>query len=58
MTPYGFSDNAATVFCMYFVGALVNEKVDQLRGVRPVINLKSNVQLTGTGTIDDPYVVV
>ena len=58
MAPYGYSDSAATVFCMHFVGALVNEKVDQLRGVRPVINLKSDVQLTGSGTITDPYVVV
>ena len=58
MTPYGFSDNAATVFCMYFVGALVNEKVDQLRGVRPVINLSANASLTGSGTTTDPFVVV
>ena len=27
-------------------------------GVRPVINLKADVQLTGTGTANDPYVVV
>ena len=26
-------------------------------GVRPVISLKSSVELTGTGTMDDPYVV-
>lgn len=26
--------------------------------IRPVINLKSSVELTGTGTVDDPYVVV
>lgn len=26
--------------------------------IRPVINLKSSIELTGTGTIQDPYVVV
>ncbi len=25
------------------------------RGVRPVLNLKSNINLTGTGTVSDPY---
>ena len=27
-------------------------------GVRPVINLRADVQLTGSGTVSDPFVVV
>ena len=26
-------------------------------GVRPVINLRSDVKITGSGTIEDPYIV-
>lgn len=33
--------------------------LDQYLGnVRPVINLKANVKFTGSGTIDDPYVII
>jgi len=34
-----------------------NQSVNELLGVRPVINLKADVAFTGTGTIDDPYVI-
>lgn len=32
--------------------------VDGTRGVRPVVNLKYNVKVTGNGTKDDPYIVL
>ena len=46
---------------LYYVG--INGNINTVQamvefGVRPVINLKADVQLTGTGTVDDPYVVV
>ena len=28
------------------------------RSVRPVINLVKNIEMTGTGTVDDPYRMV
>ena len=48
----------ATVFGIYENGML--EHMDVVLGtftVRPVINLSSDVTLTGTGTMSDPYVV-
>jgi len=36
-----------------------NYRVYELRiSTRPVINLKANVEFTGSGTMDDPYVIV
>lgn len=29
-----------------------------VNGIRPVINLKADVQFTGNGTIDSPYEIV
>lgn len=33
-------------------------RTDYYQGVRPVINLASDVKVTGSGTSTDPYVVV
>ena len=38
--------------------SLTSFSAGNIRGVRPVINLNSNVAFTGTGTIDDPYKIV
>ena len=35
-----------------------NGTVDSSNGVRPVINISPNVTITGSGTIQDPYVAV
>ena len=39
-------------------GNLYYNLVSGTRGVRPVINLKADVQITGEGTINSPYVVM
>ena len=39
-------------------GLLTSTPVNVSRGVRPVINLSSNVTLSGSGTTSDPYTVV
>ena len=53
---------SASVYSYNFIvrddGFLNGRGVHGLRGLRPVINLKSNVNITGTGTINDPYEVV
>ena len=57
MSPYDSSNNVFTVDYNGWLnraGGPNNPGV----GVRPVINLKADIQLTGTGTANDPYVVV
>ena len=60
MSPYsgGSGGTASTVFYINDGGNLVNGVVDATDGVRPVINIRSDVQITGSGTTDDPFVVV
>ena len=58
-SPYQVdSENFADVFVLSSSGALINNSVHNMNGVRPVVNLKSDVEITGTGTSDDPFVVV
>ena len=47
----------ADVFDVNSYGYLHWNSVSGTYGVRPVINLKADVTLTGTGTASDPYVV-
>ncbi|MCM1053076.1 MAG: hypothetical protein NC483_03800 [Ruminococcus sp.] len=62
MTPtYNNSDNDhldAREFMVYRLKYFTNNKVDVSYGVRPVINLRSDVTFTGNGTISNPYKVV
>ena len=57
MSPFGYG--AAGVFRVGLQGALYNDSGLNwtVPGVRPVINLKADVTLTGSGTSTDPYVV-
>ena len=51
---------AATAAVVFFVTSTSfhgYNGVDRTYGVRPVINLASDVTLSGTGTVSDPYVV-
>ena len=56
MSPSYYPD--ASVFAVSVLGDLGSDRVNNTLGVRPVINLKADVQLTGSGTASDPYVVV
>ena len=59
LTPYMVgSGGYASVFRVDNTGALLNDTPNYSLGVRPVINLRSDIELTGTGTITDPYIVV
>ena len=60
MSPGYYDSTGAYVFIVNSNGNLyLNDgNVSNVNGVRPVINLRSNVQLTGSGTTSDPYVVV
>ena len=60
MSPYYFfvsSNSWAFVFNVFANGPLGGDRVTNTFGVRPVINIASNVTITGSGTISDPYVV-
>ena len=60
MSPSYFESSVddAYVFRVSSVGDLNGEWVNKAYGVRPVINLRADVQLTGSGTTSDPYEVV
>ena len=56
MSPYSGSSNAV-VFYVGSYGNLRGGAVHDMAGVRPVINLKSDVSISGNGTKDTPYEV-
>ncbi len=58
MSPYAFSASYARVFRVYSDGFIDSAGVNTTVGVRPVINLKGSLTLSGSGTSTDPYVVV
>ena len=58
MTPSNFNDGIAYVFHTGSIGGRGGDgDVKDRFGVRPVINLKADVTLSGTGTSTDPYVI-
>ena len=64
MTPAGGYNSfintywGARVFSIGRSGYIDDDNANVIRGLRPVINIKSDVTITGTGTMTDPYVVV
>ena len=58
MSPNRWYGPYTLVFFADVNGQLNNTNVDFPYGLRPVINLKSDVTFTGNGTIDNPYVVI
>ena len=55
--PFGNASWLATVFYVGASGVIDDYYVYGTRGLRPVVNLKSGVTITGSGTKTDPYVV-
>ena len=55
MSPYYFNNGGANVFRVYSDGSLSSGGVNSTRGVRPVINLKSAIAISGSGTTSDPF---
>ena len=59
ISPYKYSgDNSMYMFDVSSNGEIGYSRVSEMIGVRPVINLASDVKITGSGTSSDPYVVV
>ena len=58
MTPYrAIDNNSSTLFVISNSLNVMNTLTNTGGVIRPVINLKADVHLTGSGTIDDPYII-
>lgn len=58
MSPFNFDGAYATGLIVTRDGALGNNFVNLPYDIRPVINLRGDLELTGSGTTNDPYRVV
>ena len=57
MSPYGFVGSDAREFRVDSDGYIYFSGVNNTRGVRPVLSLKSDISVTGSGTQNDPFLV-
>lgn len=57
MTPFFFAGGYASVDYLYDYGSVSYNIVSNYRGVRPVVSLRSDAILGGSGTMNDPFVV-
>ena len=57
MSPAGFDTNRASAWRVGTSGDPSLDFVDYAFRLRPVINLKADVQVTGSGTVGSPYLV-
>ena len=55
--PWGGSYIRSIVFCITSHGIIDDADVYNLNTIRPVINIRSDVTITGSGTMTDPYVI-
>ena len=55
--PFGGSYIRSIVFCITSHGTIDDADVYNLNFIRPVISIRSDVNITGNGTIDDPFAV-
>ena len=58
MTPYYYYSSNAMMFDVNVQSALYNANTNTTLGIRPVINLRADVSLSGSGTTSDPFKVV
>ena len=58
MSPARASEVYSGIYYYVSSGYPLHSNADISYSIRPVINLKADVEFTGTGTIDDPYVIV
>ena len=57
MSPSSYDGSFANVFIVTNTGAFDYIDVSVTYGVRPVINLKSAIAISGSGTTSDPYTI-
>ena len=52
-----FIDDTAYIFSVNNAGAITMTALNSGIGIRPVISIDASITASGTGTIDDPYVL-
>ena len=57
MSGAEFINNTAYIFSVSSSGSITTSELNSGLGIRPVINIDSSITASGTGTIDDPYVL-
>ena len=57
MSPASFSGSYSYVWRVNATGNLYDRYVADTSSIHPVLNLRTNVMVTGTGTSSDPFVV-
>lgn len=57
MTPSEYYNYISYVFTVNTSGMLTSTPTNYSLGVRPVINIIPNVTVSGTGTMDNPYII-
>ena len=57
MSPIDFYNGKSYVGIILDNGAFNNAPVNEVRGIRPVINLSTGTTVSGNGTIDNPYII-
>ncbi len=55
ISPYYFDGTYAVISNVHLDGGINYNRADNGKSIRPVINLKADVSITGSGTIDSPY---
>ena len=55
--PFGFTYWIDLVFLVNGSGIIDDGNTNGTDAVRPVINIRSDVTITGTGTMTEPYIV-
>mgnify|MGYP004592349337 CR=1 FL=1 len=55
--PYGYSEWFSHVFFVNASGGIDDAATSNNGDIRPVINIRSDVTITGSGTKNDPYIV-
>lgn len=53
----GVKDNNYQVWYITSSGKIDKKNADEIIGVRPVLNISSNLKASGSGTIDNPYIL-
>ena len=57
MTPFAFAGGVASVDGLDGSGGVGGDYVNYYGGVRPVVSLRSDAILWGSGTMNDPFVI-
>ena len=58
MSPATYFDGVIMLIVYFNINISTAYGYDNAVGIRPVINIRSNVELTGTGSQNDPFKVV